>query len=77
MKTKVARNTSGSIRTDSLILKLVRLDGVVRMVCGMVTLQKDRTVDRWLQANLESSWSHSIIQLRILYCIHMFIALSP
>jgi hypothetical protein len=44
MKTKVARNTSGSIRTDSLILKLVRLDGVVRMVCGMA-LQKDRTVD--------------------------------
>lgn len=40
MKTKVARNTSGSISTDSLILKLVRLDGVVRMVCGMV--------ERWI-----------------------------
>jgi len=46
MKTKVARNTSGSIRTDSLILKLVKLDGVVRIVCGIVTLQEDRTVDR-------------------------------
>jgi hypothetical protein len=55
MKTKVARDTSGGVRTDSFTSELVRLDGLVRMVwCG--DLQKDRTADRWPQANLKSSW---------------------
>jgi hypothetical protein len=55
MKTKVARDTSGGVRTDSFTSELVRLDGLVRMVwCG--DLQKDRTADRWPQANVKSSW---------------------
>jgi hypothetical protein len=77
MKTKVATSTSSGVGTDSLTLELVRLDGVAGMVCG--DLQR---MERWMDGFMatgqpKSSWSHSIIQLRILYCTHTFIVSSP
>jgi hypothetical protein len=77
MKTKVATSTSGGVGMDSLTLELARPNGVVGMVCG--DLQR---MERWMDGFMatgqpKSSWSHSIIQLRILYCTHTFIVSSP